>query len=357
MAGATSTALYDIDSGTDTLLLQGTKPGVTPAVSPNTGQLFPVGRLGVDVTGVNGFEILGAARTATFDEGDYTALAALQPKDSPNSVLARIDLRTGRASVQATLTGRVVGLSAAPGAPTTVYATTAANELVRFDRRTLQVASRQPITGLQAGETALGIDVRPANGGLYLLGSTNQIYLVNPATAAATAVGTPFTPSVSGALVGFDVNPVADRLRVVTTTGQNLRINPDTGAVVGVDTALAYAPDDRNAAFRSNVAYTNNQVGATSTTLYDIDAALEVLTTQQPPNDGTLRTVGLLRQDADGRGGFDIAADGAALAALTPAGSDRTRIYQVDLDSGRARAIGSINGPALTGLTVAPRGR
>jgi hypothetical protein len=43
VAGATATALYDIDSKKDSLVLQGTRPGVTPVVSPNTGQLFPVG--------------------------------------------------------------------------------------------------------------------------------------------------------------------------------------------------------------------------------------------------------------------------------------------------------------------------
>jgi len=359
VAGAPVTALYDIDTGTDTLLLQGTKPGVTPLVSPNTGQLFPVGRLGLDVTGATGFEIVGAARSAAFAERDYTALAAVQLNGAPSSVLVGIDLRTGSASVQAQLTGRVVGLAASPGAPTTAYATTAANELVQLDLRTLRSVSRRPITGLQPGETALGIDVRPANGQLYLLGSTNQIYVVNPATAAATPVGAAFTPSVSGSLVGFDVNPVVDRLRVVTTAGQNLRINPDTGAVVGVDTALAYAPDDRNAPLRPNAAhaaYTNNRVGATSTTLHGIDAGLGVLVTQQPPNDGTLRTVGSLRVSGVGRGGFDIAADGAAIAALTPSGSVRTRIYSINLTTGRARVLARFDGPVLTGLAVAPRG-
>ena len=45
------------------------------------------------------------------------------------------------------------------------------------------------ITGLQSGETALAIDVRPATGQLYLLGSSSRVYVVNPVTGAATAVG------------------------------------------------------------------------------------------------------------------------------------------------------------------------
>jgi Domain of unknown function (DUF4394) len=360
VAGATSTALYDIDSGRDMLVLQGTKPGVTPLVSPNTGQLFPVGRLGIDVDGLDGFDIMGAARSATFTESDYTALAAVRLKDKKQSRLVRIDLRSGRAAVRGKLPAGVIGITASAGAPVSGYATTAANDLVRFDRRTLAVRSQQPITGLAPGEKVLGIDVRPANGQLYALGSGSQVYLVNPATAAATKVGTPFTPALIGQPLGFDVNPNADRLRVVTSTGQNLRINPDTGAVAGVDTPLSYLAGDRNAGVRPTVAhaaYTNNQAGAATTTLYDLDSGLDVLAVQQPPNDGTLRTTGRLGVNIAGPGGFDIAADGSALAALSPAGSTGTRLYSVDLSTGRLRLLGKVGrGSTLTGLAVAPRG-
>lgn len=364
VAGATSTALYDIDTGSDALVLQGTKPGVTPAVSPNTGRLFRVGSLGVDAIGLNGFDIIGAASGPMFDEDDYTALAALRLRGDDRSVLARINLKTGKTTVRAKLDGRVVGLTASAGASTTVFATTSANELVRFDRRSPQkLDSVQPITGLAAGETVAGIDFRPANGRLYLLGSTDQLYVVDLATAAASPVGGPITPSLAGTLVGFDFNPSVDRIRVVTTGGQNLRLNPDTGAVASVDGALKYDAGDRNAAFRANVshaAYTNNQAGAATTTLNDIDAPLDILATQQPPNDGTLRTAGRLGADTDGRGGFDIAADGVALAALTPAGaadSASSRLYCVDLSTGKARPMSRIgDGRSVAGLAIAPRG-
>jgi hypothetical protein len=51
-----------------------------------------------------------------------------------------------------------------------------------------------------------------------------------------------------------------------------------------------------------------------------------------------------------------IAADGSALIALSAAGSDRARIYSVNLATGRARLLGRIDGPLLTGLAVAPPG-
>jgi hypothetical protein len=358
IAGATSTALYDIDSTKDSLVLQGTKPGVTPVVSPNTGRLFPVGRLGIDVVGLDGFDIVGAARSAVFTESDYVALAAVRTRNSSDTRLVRVDLRTGKATVKAKLPRNVVGISASAGGTATVYATTAKNDLVRFDRDSLRIRSQQPITGLAAGEKVLGIDVRPANGQLYALGSTNQVYTVNPATGAATKVGTPFSPAVFGNGVGFDVNPAVDRLRVVTSTGQNLRLVPDTGAVAGVDKPLAYAAGDRNAKSKPKVAhaaYTNNRVGTTATTLYDVDTALDVLAIQNPPNDGTLRTVGKLKLNVDSAGGFDIAADGEAIAAFSRSGG--SRIYSVDLKTGKVKLIGKVGrGSVLTGLTVAPRG-
>ena len=357
VAGATATALYDIDSGRDLLVLQGTKPGVTPAVSPNTGQLFPVGKLGTDVVGLDGFEIVGAAKAAAFNESDYTALAAVRIRGG-KTVLVRIDLRTGRATYRAKLPVGVVGITASSGAPRTVYATTARNDLVTFDARTRTIRSQQPISGLAAGERVLGIDVRPASGQLYAVGSTNQLYVVNPVTAAATPVGAAFTPALTGSAVGVDFNPTVDRLRVVTTSGQNLRINPDTGAVAAVDKPLAYAAGAALANAQAGVAhaaYTNNLVGATSTTLYDIDVVLDALAIQQPPNDGTLRTVGRLRVTIDAPGGFDIAANGVAMAALARA--DGTRLYAIDLSSGKARLVGKLGrGSTLTGLAFAPVG-
>ncbi|WP_439660256.1 DUF4394 domain-containing protein [Lentzea sp. HUAS TT2] len=105
-AGSTSTTLYDLDSRKDTLVTQGTAAGVTPVVSPNTGQLFTVGRLGIDVEKTNGFDI------ATVD-GRQHALAAVRPGFSllGGTLLVRIDLGTGRASVAGVAGGDVVGLA------------------------------------------------------------------------------------------------------------------------------------------------------------------------------------------------------------------------------------------------------
>ncbi len=61
-AGTTSTTLYGFDSNSDMLVRQGS-PGGAP-VSPNSGQLFTVGPLGVDVGENNGFDIAAVTNNA-----------------------------------------------------------------------------------------------------------------------------------------------------------------------------------------------------------------------------------------------------------------------------------------------------
>ena len=66
----------------------------------------------------------------------------------------------------------------------------------------------------------------------------------------------------------------------------------------------------------SAVAYTNPDTDPmTGTTLYDIDSALDVLTTQAPPNNGRLNTVGSLGIDVREQAGFDIRFEEAANVA------------------------------------------
>src|SRR6185503_3228958 len=209
----------------------------------------------------------------------------------------------------------------------TLFAVTAANNLVRFSSATPgTIDATVPITGLQAGESVLGIDVRPATLQLYLLGSTSRLYTLDQGTGVATQVGAgAFTPALNGTSFGFDFNPTVDRIRVISDADQNLRLNPDTGTVAATDTVLAYAAGDANAGQNPNAvgaAYTNNFAGATTTVLYDIDSGRDVLVTQNPPNNGTLNTVGALGVDTSDVVGFDITnPGGTAYAALRVGGN------------------------------------
>jgi hypothetical protein len=83
------TTNYAIDAALGTLVLQGSREGAQPVVSPNTGQLRTVGPLG-----------LGPLADASFDISDVRNAALLAARTSPQAptVLYRVDLDTGRAS-------------------------------------------------------------------------------------------------------------------------------------------------------------------------------------------------------------------------------------------------------------------
>ncbi len=158
------------------------------------------------------------------------------------------------------------------------------------------------ITGMTAGQTVAGIDYRPTTGELFMLGyngttSDAQLYTLNAATGAATVINaTPITLSLgSNNSISFDFNPTVDRIRVVGANKKNYRLNPTTGAIAATDGDINYAVGDVNAAASAAIgasAYTNSYISAATTTLYNYDQALNILTTQNPPNSGTLNTVG-----------------------------------------------------------------
>ncbi|MDB5931074.1 MAG: hypothetical protein JWR60_2781 [Polaromonas sp.] len=238
-------------------------------------------------------------------------------------------------------------------------ALTVSGRLTSFNRTTpgTQVGT-VAVTGLAGGETLLGIDVRPANGALYALGSNGGIYRVDPATGVATLSSTlraatgddnPFT-ALSGTSFGIDFNPVADRLRVVSDTGQNLRINVETGDAI-TDGAVSPA-----GAAVSASAYTNAFPGTTSTRLFSLNLGTGTLDLQDPPNSGTQVGGPPLGVTATGTNGFDI--DGrtnTGYAALTVGGT--TSLYRINLaaaaPAAAATLVGGIaGGEAIRGLAL-----
>jgi Domain of unknown function (DUF4394)/Calx-beta domain len=249
----------------------------------------------------------------------------------------------------------------------TVYGLTAADKLVTFSSdRPGSTSTPLAVTGLLAGETLVGVDVRPATGQLYgvgKLGTGGRLYRIDPVTGAATRITTTaFT--LNGTDFGVDFNPVPDRLRIVSDANQSLRLNPNTGNAPTVDTSLTFAggsvdPNAGDVPMVGAAAYTNPvpgnptpTSGPADTLLYDLEAGNDVLATQDPPNNGVLNTRSPLGIDISTVGGFDIGAAGnAALASATPAGSLRPRLYAINLGAGpsgpAARDIGAIGGPAM----------
>jgi hypothetical protein len=265
-----------------------------------------------------------------------------------------------------------------PLAKETIHAVTADGRLVRFNAGQPQkLLGSVAITGLQPGETLLGIDYRVARGQLYGLGSSPRLYRIDAATGVATVVGERLAVSLDGTEFGFDFNPTVDRIRVVSDRGQNLRLHPDTGAVVDgnanlpglqTDGVLAFDAADVNAGKTPQIVaagYSYNKQDEKLTTNYAIDAATGSLVHQgskegvQPvvsPNTGRLYTVGSLKTAAFDRAAFDLSdVSNAAYAALTGGERKASRWVRIDLASGAATPIGTIGGGiVVTGVAIEP---
>lgn len=223
-------------------------------------------------------------------------------------------------SIIFTLLWLLVGAAERSKAEALYAITTAAvgggQSLFSFDSATPgTISPLLPITGLsQPTETIVGMDFRPLTGQLYAFGSTGigpRLYTIDTMTGAATLVAAAGIGIAAGSSVDF--NPVTDRLRTLSGFGpfqpnQNRQFDPDTGETV-LDGTVRYAPGDPSAGvgfvILSGAAYTNNYAGATSTTLYGIEASADVLVTIDPDNEGVMRTIG---QTTGNLSGFSVLA-------------------------------------------------
>ena len=344
---ASTTTAYGIDHALDTLVRLGS-PGGSPS-APSSGELFTVGALGFDAGSLAGMDI--ALSGAMY--------AAFSPAGASDSVLFWVDPATGaatevgRVGVIAPLRSIAIPLPDSP----TAYAVTSANELIRFKAfipGTIQVTN--PISGLMAGETIIGLDFRPEDGTLFGLGSLSHLYLIDPDNGDATEVGSGgFNPALSGTEFGIDFNPTSDNVRIVSDADQNLRVDSDNGNVISVDTPLAYDLADPNFGADPEVVaigYTSNFQGASVSTLYGIDSALDVLVRiggpdgTPSPDDGALFTIGLLGVDTSSLAAMDVASGSGAFVALTAPAGTTSELYRVDLATGTVSLIGTIGGGA-----------
>jgi hypothetical protein len=238
------------------------------------------------------------------------------------------------------------------------------NTLVFFDSATPGSVTTIGVSGTNLNSALLGIDYRPATGQLYGLSSTG-IFTIDPSSGNATLVNNIGATFTGGTASGVDFNPAADALRITGSNGQNLRIPVGGTGTPVTDGNLAYAASDGNAGVSPSItasAYTNSFAGAPAgrtTQLFNIDSNLDVLVLQNPPNNGTLTTIGSLGVNVGSVGGFDIFSPSngvnTAFAAFAPNRSTAANLYTIDLGTGAATSLGQIGAGAgfnLTGLTA-----
>ena len=341
-AGTGTTTLYVLDTANDTLGIQN---------PPNDGTLSMPVALGVDAGAVNGFDIDARSNLgyAVLTAGGVRTLYTVSLAAASGAATA-----VGPVGITEDIRGLALRTPQAPMA----YGLADDGRMLAFKIATPNVIDASfAVTGLNAGETLLGIDFRPKDSLLYGITSAARIVTVEPSTGVATVRATlaadaadataPFA-GLAGTAFAVDFNPVADRLRVIGDTGQNLRINVDTGATT-TDGAINRAGA---APVVTAGAYTNSVAGATSTTLYDIDSASASLAMQNPPNDGTLALVGALGVAVAGDGAMDIAGggNGLVLAALRSTAAGPSMLYRIDLVTGKATPAGGTANPAASAI-------
>ncbi len=350
--GATATQLFDLNAADGQLYLQAPPNDGTLAAAVPLGVSFTAGEFDIDPVTNVGYAALTVGGAAQFYSINLGATA-------------------GAATAVGPIAGNesIIGLALNTAAPAaTVLGLTTDNQLISFNPRTPNSVASTVSLAAPAGESVVGIDIRPIDGLLYAVtrsaDGTGRVYTVDASTGALTPV-TAIGVALDGASFSVDFNPAANALRVISNTGQSLAVNlttaPGTATVNG---AVNYAGVP--AASVVAAAYLNSGVSTTqpaATALYSVEASTDALTTQAVAS-GVLTLVGPLGRDAVATAGFDIAGsrNGRALAAFGAAGVAPYVLYEVNLTTGATvlprgltadtARIGGASGPALRDIAI-----
>lgn len=367
-AGATATTLYDVDYRMSTLSTQN---------PPNNGTLLTTGSLGIEIS-INdpSMDI-----DIYFDPATLTnkAFLAANAKGSKNDMLYSLNLTTAAVTPIGNIGGGIpvsdmavfIDRTQTPVTGNLIYAVTTNNNLISFDSdNTSFVRTQVAITGITVGQVIVGADFRPATGELFALGynstsGESQLYKVNTSTGVTTVVNaTPTVLALGGTMIGLDFNPTVDRIRVVSANNANYRLDPNNGLIAGTDLNLNYPSGDIN--FGADpavnaVAYTNSYAGSLTTLLYDYDYLLNYVSNQNPPNNGTLVSIGssgIVVNTTDPSIDMDIYSEFAgnlntAYLAANTGTSVNDNLYTVDLTTGNVSLLGMIGyGVAVKNIAV-----
>ena len=363
--GLEGTVLYVIDTENDVLYTQ----------NANLGPLTLVGPLGVDASGVNGYDIYYSE--ADMANEHYAALTV-----GAQSGLYSIDPATGAATLLGALRGNAYAAvvvarddDTSPAAQRDVFALAAGDMADQLEPYTLTLGATPTLVdtgdtltfnGLMDGERVLGLDIRTTS----LEQGKDTGYVLTSASRVAAVIDNATDPTVldlaeavtlsvplSGTQFGVDFNPRADLLRILSDTAQNLRVNLQEGReLAGEARAAGFAFVDGTPRVTSTApqivatAYRANNPGG-GRFQYALDARDSSLARVVVPNDGALVRVGALgvTLPINGAGAaeqsFDIVAAGSGeigLAALRTAGATVSTLYTINLDTGAATAVGPI---------------
>ncbi len=231
-----------------------------------------------------------------------------------------------------------------------------------------------------AAEVA-AMDFRLTTGELYVLYRTSsgpsgdivsmrRLNLVSGYVSTLGVFGIAVQPANSDFGMAFD--PYTDRIRIVATTGGHFPVDPDDGAGDGFYSTLSHAVGDSGGAALpaiAHIAFSKAVAQPSTTTLYGIDHARNVLVRIGPANTPSLSTSSIVTTisttslgfNPDEYGGFviDPATNiGYLAASFIESGVFVAKLYSVNLTTGLANLIGSIGTTSGTqvvrGLALEP---
>lgn len=345
-----STQLYafDEDSVTVRILVQ-RSGGASGAVSVSYATNDGSARAGSDYTQESGMLSFADGATEAEIEIELSADAELEANE------------TFTITLSAPMGGLAIGgigaaeLTIVNDEHLSFLAVTEDGRLIGFDDSDPQTfTTNATITGLEANETLLGIDVGPDDR-LYALGLTRRLYSIDPSNARATVISAvQYTPAPRNNVVGFDIDPIAARAHI-TAVGSRVHLSLDLAtATAAVELPqLDYAMGDIN----DNALPAISAIAWSGSTFLGIDQAQDVLVRIDPAPMG-VHTIGPLQQNAGSLGGFDILEGSAIGHAVLVVGFGNPALYAVDLQSGAVSVIGVITaGVPVRGLAIAPSGR
>jgi len=375
--GSTATMLYNIDEANNRLVSQNPpNDGILNTISSfQSNTIYSVATdLDIYFDPSTGANVAYAAFTYSVTPGMVTRLYTV---DLANGTMSGNILTIGSIGSMvrdiAIAIARPVALPAITGQ--LAYALAGTN-LLTFDTALPgTIRTSVGLTGVDASQTLVGLDVRPANNALYALGynataatgvANAQLYSINATTGVATPNSAAVRLELGTGAIGFDFNPTVDRIRVVGANRNNYRLNPTFGAaspLAAADGILTYSTNVVTPVIGA-VAYTNSFAGSTSTVLYNYDLTLNQLNTQataNPPADGLLTLVGssgIVVNATAPAVDLDIyspaTGTNAAYLVANPGTSANTSLYTLNLTTGAATLVGPIgNGIAARNIAIA----
>lgn len=202
---------------------------------------------------------------------------------------------------------------------------------------------------------AIGLDIHPSTGDIYLLQSDLRLYTVDSLSGDATLLGQALASLglTSPDIRAMDFDSVTEEIRLLDgTTGDSYRISATDASLIGQDTALQFATGDANegrTVFAIGLSYDGPQEGGTRTA-FVLDEFNDVLArlgdegdSGDSANAGSLSTIGPW-DFTQASFGLSATVNGEESYTISQSDtdSDQTVLRKVDLGSGTSTAMGQI---------------